>query len=55
MAARPGVTDLMMPGLSGVEVCRAIRAHSAIPILILSVRDQERSKVEALDAAPTIT
>jgi two-component system KDP operon response regulator KdpE len=44
------VTDLMMPGLSGVEVCRAIRAHSAIPILILSVRDQERSKVEALDA-----
>jgi two-component system KDP operon response regulator KdpE len=44
------VTDLMMPGLSGVEVCRAIRAHSSVPILILSVRDQERSKVEALDA-----
>ena len=44
------VTDLMMPGLSGVEVCRAIRAQSAIPILILSVRDHERSKIEALDA-----
>jgi two-component system KDP operon response regulator KdpE len=44
------ITDLMMPGLSGVEVCRAIRAHSAIPILVLSVRDHERSKVEALDA-----
>src|SRR5208337_5346563 len=44
------VTDLMMPGLSGVEVCRAIRAQSAIPIVVLSVRDHERSKVEALDA-----
>ena len=44
------VTDLMMPGMSGVEVCRAIRANSGVPILVLSVRDQERSKVEALDA-----
>jgi two-component system KDP operon response regulator KdpE len=44
------VTDLMMPGLSGVEVCRAIRSQSAVPVLILSVRDHERSKVEALDA-----
>jgi two-component system KDP operon response regulator KdpE len=44
------ITDLMMPGLSGVEVCRAIRTQSAIPVLVLSVRDHERSKVEALDA-----
>jgi two-component system, OmpR family, KDP operon response regulator KdpE len=44
------VTDLMMPGLSGVDVTRAIRTHSATPVLILSVRDHERSKVEALDA-----
>jgi len=44
------ITDLMMPGLSGVEVCRAIRAQSAVPLLVLSVRDHERSKVEALDA-----
>jgi two-component system KDP operon response regulator KdpE len=44
------VTDLMMPGISGVEVTRAIRARSATPILILSVRDHERSKIEALDA-----
>jgi two-component system KDP operon response regulator KdpE len=44
------VTDLMMPGMSGVEVCRAIRLQSAIPVLVLSVRDHERSKVEALDA-----
>ena len=44
------VTDLVMPGLSGVEVCRAIRAAGETPIVILSVRDHERSKVEALDA-----
>jgi two-component system KDP operon response regulator KdpE len=44
------ITDLMMPEMSGVEVCRAIRAHAATPILVLSVRDHERSKVEALDA-----
>ena len=44
------ITDLMMPGMSGVEVCRAIRTHSATPIVVLSVRDHERSKIEALDA-----
>src|SRR5580692_10623849 len=44
------VTDLMMPGMTGVEVTRAIRARGATPVLILSVRDHERSKVEALDA-----
>lgn len=44
------ITDLMMPGISGVEVCRAIRARGATPILVLSVREHERSKVEALDA-----
>jgi len=44
------ITDLMMPGMSGVEVCRAIRLHSTTPILVLSVREHERSKVEALDA-----
>jgi len=44
------ITDLMMPGMSGVEVCRAIRASGSTPVLVLSVRDNERSKVEALDA-----
>jgi len=44
------ITDLMMPGLSGVEVTRAIRARAATPVLVLSVREHERSKVEALDA-----
>src|SRR5258708_7096912 len=40
----------MMPGLSGVEVCRAIRTTSSTPVLVLSVRDRERSRVKALDA-----
>ena len=44
------ITDLMMPGISGVDVCRAIRAQGATPVLVLSVREHERSKVEALDA-----
>jgi two-component system KDP operon response regulator KdpE len=44
------VTDLMMPGMTGIEVCRRVRARSAVPIIVLSVRDQERTKVEALDA-----
>ena len=44
------VTDLMMPGMSGIDLCRAVRRRSSTPILVLSVRDQDRSKVEALDA-----
>jgi len=44
------ISDLMMPVLSGVEVCRAIRAQGSTPVIVLSVRDHERSKVEALDA-----
>jgi two-component system, OmpR family, KDP operon response regulator KdpE len=44
------ITDLMMPGMTGVDFCRAVRRKSHTPIVVLSVRDQERSKVEALDA-----
>jgi len=44
------ITDLIMPGMTGVEICRAIRARATTPVLILSVRDHERSKVDALDA-----
>jgi two-component system, OmpR family, KDP operon response regulator KdpE len=44
------ITDLSMPSIDGIELCRRIRAISQIPILVLSVRDQERQKVEALDA-----
>ena len=44
------VTDLMMPGMTGVDLCRAIRRKARTPIVVLSVRDQEHAKVEALDA-----
>jgi two-component system KDP operon response regulator KdpE len=44
------VTDLVMPGMSGVELCRAVRRTSRTPILVLSVREQEHAKIEALDA-----
>ena len=44
------VTDLAMPNLDGVQLCRRIRATSQVPIIVLSVRDQERTKIEALDA-----
>ena len=44
------ITDLSMPNMDGVELCRAIRKQSDVPILVLSVRNQEKIKVEALDA-----
>jgi two-component system KDP operon response regulator KdpE len=42
--------DMNMPGLSGVETCRLIRADSEVAIIMLTVRDSEADKVEALDA-----
>ncbi len=42
--------DLNMPGIGGLETCRAIRETSEVPIIILSVRNTEREKVQALDA-----
>jgi two-component system, OmpR family, KDP operon response regulator KdpE len=44
------ITDLSMPGMSGIELCRAVRERSNIPIIVLSVRGEEKSKIEALDA-----
>ena len=44
------VTDLSMPNMNGLELCKALRAVSQIPIIVLSVRGEERTKVEALDA-----
>jgi two-component system KDP operon response regulator KdpE len=42
--------DLNMPGIGGLETCRAVRETSDIPIIVLSVRNTERDKVQALDA-----
>ena len=44
------ITDLAMPNMDGLELCRRVRAKSEIPILVLSVRGEERTKVKALDA-----
>ena len=44
------VTDLSMPGMNGVELCRAVRERSQVPVIVLSVRGEEKNKVEALDA-----
>ncbi len=43
------ITDLYMPRMDGLELCRRIRAQSSVPIIVLSVKGEERSKVEALD------
>jgi two-component system KDP operon response regulator KdpE len=43
------ILDLMLPGLSGLDTCRALRARSAVPILVLSARGEEETKVRALD------
>ena len=42
--------DLMLPGLSGVDVCKWIRERSDVPIIVLSARVEEDLKVAALDA-----
>lgn len=44
------ITDLSMPNLDGIELCRRLRAISDLPIIVLSVKGEEKTKVEALDA-----
>jgi two-component system KDP operon response regulator KdpE len=44
------ITDLSMPHVDGIELCRKVRLHSKIPIIVLSVREQEQAKIQALDA-----
>ena len=44
------ITDLYMPHMDGVELCRRIRELSSVPIIVLSVKGEERTKVEALDS-----
>jgi two-component system response regulator RegX3 len=53
-AARDGydvlILDLMLPGISGLEVCRRLREHSAIPIIMLTARNAEVERVLGLEA-----
>ncbi|HZY61291.1 MAG TPA: response regulator transcription factor [Edaphobacter sp.] len=44
------ITDLSMPRMDGIALCSEIRRESNLPILVLSVRDQDDSKIKALDA-----
>jgi two-component system KDP operon response regulator KdpE len=44
------ITDLRMPNMDGLDLCRRVRTKSHVPIIVLSVKGEERIKVEALDA-----
>jgi two-component system KDP operon response regulator KdpE len=44
------ITDLSMPNMDGIELCGRLRLMSQVPIIVLSVKGEEKTKVEALDA-----
>jgi len=44
------ITDLRMPNMNGLELCREVRKESRVPIIVLSVKGEEIIKVQALDA-----
>ena len=44
------ISDISMPNMNGIELCRQLRSESSLPIIVLSVKGEERTKVEALDA-----
>jgi two-component system, OmpR family, KDP operon response regulator KdpE len=44
------ITDVSMPNMDGIELCRQLRAESTLPIIVLSVKGEEKAKVDALDA-----
>jgi two-component system KDP operon response regulator KdpE len=44
------ITDLRMPNMDGLELCREVRKNSQVPIIVLSVKGEESIKVQALDA-----
>jgi two-component system KDP operon response regulator KdpE len=43
------ITDLAMPNMDGLELCRRLRTISQVPIIVLSAKGEEKTKVEALD------
>jgi two-component system, OmpR family, response regulator RegX3 len=43
------ILDIMMPGPSGLDLCRDVRAHSPVPIILLTVKDAEVDKVVGLE------
>jgi two-component system, OmpR family, KDP operon response regulator KdpE len=43
------ITDLAMPNMNGLELCRQLRTISQVPIIVLSAKGEEKTKIEALD------
>src|ERR1700730_15991555 len=43
------ILDIMMPRMDGLEVCRRVREHSTVPIIVLTALDAESDKVAAFD------
>lgn len=43
------ITDISMPNMDGLALCKEVRARSQVPIIVLSVKEDERTKVKALD------
>jgi len=43
------ITDLAMPNMDGLDLCRELRKISQVPIIVLSAKDEEKTKIEALD------
>jgi DNA-binding response OmpR family regulator len=43
------VLDIMLPGMSGLEVCRTLRAESAVPIILLTAKTTEQDRIDGLD------
>lgn len=42
--------DVLLPGMSGIETCRAIRGHSDVPVIIISVKKLARERADAFEA-----
>lgn len=43
------ILDVMLPGKSGIDVCKQIRAHSSVPIIMLTARSEEEVRVQGLE------
>jgi CheY-like chemotaxis protein len=49
------ILDIMMPGKSGLDICREVRSQSPVPIILLTAKDAEVDKVVGLEAVRTTT
>lgn len=43
------ITDIAMPNMDGLKLCQELRTRSQVPIIVLSVKEDERTKIKALD------